>query len=52
MEPEADELIKEAMNVNYIDESEYPSTTDIHNQCVPAHVEMPAAFLICVLSAF
>jgi glutamate decarboxylase len=34
MEPECDELIHEARNVNYIDEAEYPSSTEIQNNCV------------------
>ncbi|KAK9904949.1 hypothetical protein WJX75_006195 [Coccomyxa subellipsoidea] len=34
MEPEADQLILESLNINYIDESEYPSTTNIQNSCV------------------
>ena len=34
------ELMAESLNVNYIDEAEYPSTTEIHNQC--------AALLTCV----
>lgn len=33
MEPEADQLILESLNINYIDESEYPSTTNIQNRC-------------------
>ena len=33
MEPEVNELILESLNINYIDESEYPSTTDIQNRC-------------------
>jgi glutamate decarboxylase len=32
MEPECDELMHEARNVNFIDESEYPSCTEIHNK--------------------
>lgn len=32
MEPEADQLILESLNINYIDESEYPSTTNIQNR--------------------
>lgn len=27
------DLIMESLNINYIDESEYPSTTDIQNRC-------------------
>ena len=33
MEPEVNELIMDSLNINYIDESEYPSTTDIQNRC-------------------
>jgi glutamate/tyrosine decarboxylase-like PLP-dependent enzyme len=33
MEPEVDQLILESLNINYIDESEYPSTTNIQNRC-------------------
>ena len=32
MEPEVNELIMDSLNINYIDESEYPSTTDIQNR--------------------
>ena len=46
MEPEADQLILESLNINYIDESEYPSTTNIQNRCHPAVV---ASFVIWVL---
>ena len=43
MEPECDELVSEARNVNYIDEAEYPSTTAIQNECaLPQHL-----FTIC-----
>ncbi len=35
MEPECDELVSEARNINYIDEAEYPSTTAIQNECAP-----------------
>lgn len=31
---QCDQLILESLNINYIDESEYPSTTDIQNKCV------------------
>ncbi len=34
--PECDQLILESLNINYIDESEYPSTTDIQNKCEEA----------------
>jgi hypothetical protein len=34
LQPECDELIHEARNVNYIDEAEYPSSTQIQNKCV------------------
>ncbi|PRW57374.1 Glutamate decarboxylase [Chlorella sorokiniana] len=34
MEPQAEELIKESVNVNYVDTEEYPSSTEIHNRCV------------------
>lgn len=33
LQPECDELIHEARNVNYIDEAEYPSSTQIQNKC-------------------
>lgn len=47
MEPECDELVHEARNVNYIDEAEYPSTTEIQNYCVAMladlfHADNPA----------
>jgi glutamate/tyrosine decarboxylase-like PLP-dependent enzyme len=34
MEPEADKLIQEACNVNYVDMEEYPSCTEIQNRRV------------------
>lgn len=34
MEPEADQLMKESLGKNYIDQDEYPQTTEIHNRCV------------------
>jgi hypothetical protein len=34
VEPECRELMAEALTINYIDEEEYPSTAQIHNQCV------------------
>ncbi|KAK9828574.1 hypothetical protein WJX72_000821 [[Myrmecia] bisecta] len=34
MEPEAGKLIEEALNVNFVDMEEYPSSTEIHNRCV------------------
>lgn len=34
MEPECDAIIAEAKSVNYIDEAEYPSSTEIQNTCV------------------
>ncbi|KAL4421163.1 hypothetical protein ABPG77_000798, partial [Micractinium sp. CCAP 211/92] len=34
MEPEAEKLIAESLNVNYVDTDEYPSSTEIHNRCV------------------
>lgn len=34
MEKEAEELMKEHMNVNYIDLEEYPSTAELQNRCV------------------
>ena len=37
MEPECDELVSEARNINYIDEAEYPSTTAIQNECAHVH---------------
>ena len=35
MEPECEALMTESYNINYIDESEYPSTTSIQNRRVP-----------------
>lgn len=32
VQPECDELIHEARNINYIDEAEYPSSTEIQNK--------------------
>ena len=34
MEPEADKLMVESLGKNYIDQDEYPQTTEIHNRCV------------------
>lgn len=34
MEPEAEALITESLNVNSIDQDEYPQTTEIQNRCV------------------
>ena len=34
MEPEAEKLINETLNVNSIDQDEYPQTTEIQNRCV------------------
>ncbi len=34
MEPEADSLILESLNRNYVDADEYPRTTEIQNRCV------------------
>lgn len=34
MEPEAEKLMLESMNVNYVDAEEYPSSTEIQNRCV------------------
>eukprot|EP00958_Prasinococcus_capsulatus_P024534 scaffold3841_cov412-Prasinococcus_capsulatus_cf.AAC.15 len=34
MEPEANEIMTQAMNVNFIDAEEYPSTTEMQNRCV------------------
>jgi glutamate decarboxylase len=34
MEPEANALIAESLNKNYIDQDEYPQTTEIQNRCV------------------
>jgi glutamate decarboxylase len=34
MEPEADRLVAENFNKNYIDQDEYPQSTEIHNRCV------------------
>ena len=33
MEPEAEKLIQEAINVNFVDVEQYPSCNDIHNRC-------------------
>ena len=33
MEPEAEKLIQEAQNVNFVDVEQYPSCNDIHNRC-------------------
>ena len=34
MEPEARALMAESLNVNSIDQDEYPATTEIQNRCV------------------
>lgn len=34
MEPQAEKLITDSLNVNFVDMDEYPSCTDIHNRCV------------------
>ena len=34
MEPQADRLFADCLGKNYIDQDEYPQTTDIHNRCV------------------
>jgi len=34
MEPEAERLMMETLNKNYIDQDEYPQTTEIQNRCV------------------
>jgi glutamate decarboxylase len=34
MEPEADRLMTETLGKNYIDQDEYPQTTEIQNRCV------------------
>lgn len=34
MEPEAEKLMMETLNKNYIDQDEYPQTTEIQNRCV------------------
>ena len=34
MEPEAERLMTETLNKNYIDQDEYPQTTEIQNRCV------------------
>src|SRR5579872_2878012 len=34
MEPEANQLIAESLDKNYIDQDEYPQTTEIQNRCV------------------
>ncbi|CAK0787685.1 hypothetical protein CVIRNUC_010907 [Coccomyxa viridis] len=47
MEPEVNELILESLNINYIDESEYPSTTDIQNSCVAMLADLYYAESAC-----
>eukprot|EP00884_Botryococcus_braunii_P013788 jgi/Botrbrau1/2240/Bobra.101_2s0068.1 len=47
MEPECEELMMEAMTVNYIDQSEYPSTTEIHNDCVKMLADLYHAEEVC-----
>ncbi len=34
MEPEAERLMMETLNKNYVDQDEYPQTTEIQNRCV------------------
>ena len=34
MEPEAEKLMMETLNKNYVDQDEYPQTTEIQNRCV------------------
>ena len=34
MEPEAEKLIQESINVNYVDAEQYPSSTEIQNRWV------------------
>ena len=34
MEPNAERLMRETLNKNYIDQDEYPQTTEIQNRCV------------------
>ncbi len=34
MEPQADQLMAETLNRNYVDQDEYPMTTEIQNRCV------------------
>jgi len=34
MDPHAEKLIVETLNKNYVDQEEYPQTTEIHNRCV------------------
>lgn len=34
MDPQADQLMAECFDKNYIDQDEYPQTTEIHNRCV------------------
>jgi glutamate decarboxylase len=34
MEPEADQLIEEALRVNFIDHAEYPQTAEIEQRCI------------------
>lgn len=44
---QCDDLIMESLNINYIDESEYPSTTDIQNKCACAHTPACSTCLTC-----
>ncbi len=34
MEPEADELIRESLRVNFIDHAEYPQSAEIEQRCI------------------
>ena len=47
---QCDQLILESLNINYIDESEYPSTTDIQNKCAAALQTCFQGLLISILS--
>ena len=41
MEPEAEKLIQESINVNYVDAEQYPSSTEIQNRWAlqfPTHI--------------
>lgn len=40
MEPEAEQLMQESLNVNFVDLEEYPSSSEIHNRCVNMLVDL------------
>ena len=47
VEKECEELMLEALNVNAIDEEEYPSATEIHAQCVRQLADLTNAEGVC-----